>query len=528
MTVEPVKLTADMTERPSTDWVLPQLFIRRGLEQPDTPFLFEVGGSDYTYGEALDRSLRLAAAMRKAGVTKGDRVISMVDNSADSVIIMSACALVSAVHVPINVAYVGHMLQHAFSLVKPKLAFVQDAFVERFAGIELSDSTTLVVRGNAAASAEHGSFSTMVASSPLDVDSIEPASWDETGTFLFTSGTTGASKAVLIPWLHFYYSSVRTWQGHELDATARFYSPWPINHISGAGATYLTILLGGSLVVRDRWSTNSFLDDVTQYSCTVTTLMAEMVGYVEKMEGTENTPLTHSLVAPITESTQQLFDRMGAKYCTHYSSTETNSPIGSVGYAAVPVGSCGSIRPGVDVRLVDEQGEDVPVGTTGELLVRSHDRGAMNQGYWGMPEATAEAWRDGWFHTGDLLRQDEDGFFYVAGRLKDRIRVRGENVNPDELEAIVKGHPAVASCSAVGAPIEGGEDQIYLFVVPAEQGFDEDSIRAYCEVHLPRFMRPAHILEVETIPATPTGKIQRAVLRDRIIAGSPSGTADRR
>lgn len=514
-----MRIPDSRTERPDESWTLSNLLLKRGLEQADFPFVFDVSGPSYTYGEILDRSLRLAAAMRATDVRQGDRVISMIQNSADSVIIMGACALLSAVHVPINVAYVGYLLEHAMNVVDPKLVFVQDEFVGRFDEIDLPPGCVLAVRardeGAAGSTGQQLNFRSMFDSDPMEIDSITRVGWEDVSTLLFTSGTTGVSKAVIIPWLHLFYSSVGIWQGQELDSSTRIYSPWPINHITGAGAVYLSVLLGGSLVVRDRWSTSEFVADINQFQCTLTTLMAEMVGYIESMPGIEDTSLTHTYATPVNE---QLFERMGIRYCINYNCTETNSPIGSVGYTPLPAGCSGRLRAGVDIRLVDEDGNDVPTGTYGELILRTRDRFAMNIGYWGMPEATSDVWRDGWFRTGDLVRVDGSGFFYVAGRLNDRIRVRGENVSPDELEAVVKGSPSVRTATAVGVPINGGEDDIHLFVVPSAGGFDEPAIREFCEAKLPKFMWPTHVVEVSELPTTPTGKIQRAVLRDQLLA----------
>jgi crotonobetaine/carnitine-CoA ligase len=244
--------------------------------------------------------------------------------------------------------------------------------------------------------------------------------------------------------------------------------------------------------------------------------MAEMTGYDERMTGLGSTRLTHVFAAPITGRFVRLMEGLGATFVTNYNSTETNSPIGSVGYDPVPIGSCGRMREGVEYRLVDEAGNDVEPGAAGELLIRTPDRFAMHLGYWGMPDATAKAWKDGWFHTGDLLRVDDDGYWYIPGRLKDRIRVRGENVNPDELEMVVNTCPAVTSSGAVGRPLEEGEDEIVLFVVPAIEAPVTDEVLAHCKAQLPKFMWPVEVIEVQELPATPTGKIQRAVLRDHL------------
>lgn len=499
--------------RPDQQELFGQLLLARGAETPDRPYLHEVGGPSLTFQEFRDQCLSVAAGLREHGVGRGDRVISMIPNSADSVVLMGAAALLGAVHVPINVGYVGYMLEHALRVPEPSVIVIGSQFHPRLADIEVPAGAAVVVRGGGAGTP---TWADLVGRDPLHESELPAVGWEDVAALLFTSGTTGASKAVIVPWLHLYFSSTGIWQSQELDDSLVIYSPWPINHISGASAAYLSMIRGGQLVVRERWSTSEFVDDLVSYGCTATLLMAEMTGYVERMAGLEDTHLTHVFAAPITERFVGLMAGLGAKFVTNYNSTETNSPIGSVGYEPVPIGSCGRMREGVEYRLVDEAGDDVEPGTAGELLIRTPDRFAMHLGYWGMPDATAKAWRGGWFRTGDLLRVDEDGYWYLPGRLKDRIRVRGENVNPDELEMVVNTCPAVTSSGAVGRPVEGGEDEIVLFVVPAADGPVTEQVRAHCEAQLPKFMWPTEIIEVPELPATPTGKIQRAVLRERL------------
>jgi carnitine-CoA ligase len=220
-------------------------------------------------------------------------------------------------------------------------------------------------------------------------------------------------------------------------------------------------------------------------------------------------------LAPITERSVALTRRLGVEYSTVFNQTEISAPIASVGYEPVPLGSCGRVRSGgVSVRVVDQQGDDVPVGARGELLVRTEDPTAMSAGYWGMPEATRKAWTDGWFHTGDLLSQDEDGWFYYLGRLKEVIRVRGENVSATELEETVEEHPEVVEAAAVGVPNADLEEDIVLCVRLRSHGTTEsddviEQIRTYCAEQLPKFMLPAHVLAVTDFPRTPTGKIRK-------------------
>lgn len=517
-------------ERPSEALIFPNLLRQRATETPDVLYVQEVGGASLTYAQTYERARRWAVGLQAIGVREGSTVVTMLPNSCESVVAWSAASLLGAINVPLNNAYLGPVLEHAVKVATPAVMIVDAQFARRFADIQpdLPRRPTLIVRGPGdgdESKADPGGWFDIGLMGELEADvsqdslpAVRPG-WADIGTLLFTSGTTGNSKAVAMPWLHLYRSSTRIWPADHMSAADRMYSPWPFNHISGTGAAYLMAVLGGAVVMRERWSTTSFMTDIENYGCTTTTLMGEMVGYVDRMQppnDPDSFPLDKVFCSPTPAFVGDLMDRLGARFFTNFNSTEMSSPIGSVGLEPVPWNSCGKRRNGVEIRLVDVEGEEVEDGQAGEVLVRTVDPAAMNAGYWGMPEASAEAWRGGWFHTGDLLRRDQDGFYYFLGRLNDRIRSRGENVNSEELEAIVNNHPLVRQSAAVGIPLPDGEDDIVLFVVPLHGGLGAEEIHAHCETTLPKFMRPSRVMLVPDLPETPTGKIQKQVLRTRL------------
>jgi carnitine-CoA ligase len=189
------------------------------------------------------------------------------------------------------------------------------------------------------------------------------------------------------------------------------------------------------------------------------------------------------------------------------------------------MGTCGKPRPGMQVRLVDANDCEVPVGATGELLVRSDRPWALSQGYNRDAEATARAWRNGWFHTGDVFRQDEDGNFFFVDRLKDAIRRRGENISSFEVELEVCSHPSVREAVAVAVPSEDVEDEVLIAVVP-QPGvpFDPVALTHYLIDRMPHFMVPRYVRVMEAIPKTPTEKIEKHRVRSE---GVTSDTWDR-
>ncbi|MEU1592865.1 AMP-binding protein [Streptomyces sp. NPDC005708] len=503
--------------RPNDRLILPLLVADRARTTPEAPFLIDVGGDEYSYARVHRESLRWAAALHQHGVRRGDRIAVMVPTSADSVLPWLGAAHLGAINVPLNTSYRGALLEHALRLTAPSLLVIDARLLGSLSTVDSAVVPPLVVRVVDGAATDAPSIADFLATGATQEQPVlhDPV-WSDTATLMFTSGTTGPSKAVVMPWLHLHQSSEWVWQTRDAGPGDRNYIPWPTNHISGVGGVYAMAIVGGAAVLRERWSTTRFMDDVYDHRCTMTTLMGAMADYVDHLDLPADRgpcPLERIFVAPVTARTQPLMDRLGAVYCTDYNATELSGPIVSHHHDPVPVGSAGLARPGVELRIVDADGRDLPTGQPGELLVRTPDSAAMNNGYWAMPEATEKAWQGGWFHTGDLLRTDADGYFYYVGRMKDVIRVRGENVSAHELEMVVNGIAGVRESAAIGEPDPVNEENIVLHVVTTPDGPSPEELLASCRELLPRFMVPQRIVLADDLPKTPTGKVQKELLR---------------
>ncbi|MEI6722444.1 MAG: hypothetical protein WCO67_16895 [Betaproteobacteria bacterium] len=193
--------------------------------------------------------------------------------------------------------------------------------------------------------------------------------------------------------------------------------------------------------------------------------------------------------------------------------TEISSPI--VSEPNPPIrGTCGKVRAGVDVRLVDENDCEVPVGAVGEMIIRTDRPWAMNSGYHKNPEATAHAWRNGWFHTGDAFRKNEEGYFFFVDRIKDAIRRRGENISSFEVEAEVTAFPAVREAAVVAVPSALGEDDVLAIVAPAPgQVINPVALIEFLRSKLAYFMIPRYVRVLAELPKTASSKVLKAQLR---------------
>jgi len=190
-----------------------------------------------------------------------------------------------------------------------------------------------------------------------------------------------------------------------------------------------------------------------------------------------------------------------------------SSPLMSDLHPNIP-GLCGKARPGIEARVVDENDCEVAPGQTGELILRSDRPWAMNHGYYKNPEATANAWRNGWFHTGDGFRYDEEGNFFFVDRIKDAIRRRGENISSFEVENEVVTHPDIAEAAAIPVPSQLGEDDVMIVVAPVDgANIDSKELFEFLEPRMAHFMLPRYIRVIGELPKTPTQKVQKHLLK---------------
>jgi crotonobetaine/carnitine-CoA ligase len=213
--------------------------------------------------------------------------------------------------------------------------------------------------------------------------------------------------------------------------------------------------------------------------------------------------------------------RFGCRLVELYGSTE----VGAILYTPLDeprrAGSCGKLRGPWEVKLLDERGFEVAPGTPGELVVRPLEPSVIMDGYYGMPEASLAAFRNLWFHTGDLLRQDEEGFFYFVGRRKDIVRRRGENISAAEVERSLEAHPDVLECAVIGVPSDMTEEEVMAFVVLREGSrLEPPALAQWCSTRMARFMLPRFIRVLPSLPKTPTDKVEKFRLRLQGAAGA--------
>jgi crotonobetaine/carnitine-CoA ligase len=496
------------------DCVLKAILDDRAARVPERRIALFEDGTQWTWGECRELVRAQAAALQALGVRAGDRVIAWLPNGPALVRAWFSINYLGAVFVPLNTAYRGASLEHTINACRAKLVLAHPALIERLQGLSLPQVERVITVG---ADSLEGD------AQRLD-DSAQPQPWDAQ-SIIYTSGTTGLSKGVLSPYLQLYTTATVVY-GYLRDGEGILVN-LPMFHVGGTSSLMIALIRSGSFHLVDGFSTDRFWDQVRRGNCTTTSGLIGIMGAFlmkspPRADDREH-PLRCMTGFPVNEQTVRIRERFGIDYLTGFNMTELSAPLVSELNSSV-FGACGKPRSGVECRLVDEHDIEVPDGSPGELIVRSEMPWTFNLGYDGLPEATARAWRNGWFHTGDILRKDADGNYFFVDRLKDAIRRRGENVSSLEVEAAVRTHPAVDEVIAVGIAVESEEEVMAVIVAKPGQSLDPRALIEWLTPRLPYFAVPRFVRIVDAIPKTETNKQRKFPFRE---AGVTPDTWDR-
>lgn len=515
--------------------LLPNAVAKWAATTPDTVALELVGGRCLTYAELHETGLRWAAALARLGIRAGDHVATMVSPELYAQFAMLGVGWLRAVEIPLNTAYQGHMLHYALDLTDAATIVCTSEFVERIAAVagDLPKLETVVVVDG---EAPPGAFGCRVVDGRSFFAGVEPATglpgpeYHDISTLLLTSGTTGPSKAVILPWAGVF----QMWSWVPADALLPgegLFIAMPLFHNSGRSGFNSCMARGGRYVTRAKFSGTSFWADVRSTGCVLAALVGPMTHLLysapPRPDDADN-PLRAVVLGPMIPEMEDFERRFGVKVATCYGQTEVGAPL-ATGWDHGPWAGCGKPRtdyPWTEVEIVNELDEPVPVGEVGELVVRTREPWALNVGYYKMPEATAAAWRNGWFHTGDAFRRDEDGWYYFVDRMRDTIRRRGENISSFEVENAVLEYPDVVDCAAVGIRTPLGDDEVLAAVIVRDPAsFDPAALIEFLTPRMPAFMVPRYVEVMEDFPRNETtGRVRKHELRAR---GLTDATWDR-
>ena len=532
-------------------WNSPDVLRRRAGTHGDRTYLdVPSTGESYTYAETLDLAERVARNLLAAGAVPGDRLLIMLPNCSAYILAWLGSSLAGIAKVPINTAYRGSFLEHQARTVAPRLALIDPEFAERFtesaeavktverfylaggtAEERAAASATLAASGFAASG-----WTELLAENPdgAAID-LPPVRHSDLGSIFFTSGTTGLSKGVMMPHAHMYLFADECVSLTRLTDADVYMSAGPLFHgNSNFLAAYPALVAGARYVLQERFSASAWTRQIRDSGATVTNFVGVMMDFVwqqpARPDDADN-DLRCIFAAPTASSILDAFkQRFGVEaFVEVFGMTETCMAILSPYGEDRPPGAAGLANSDwFDVRLVDpETDEEVPVGEVGELVVRARHPWTQSVGYYDMPEATQEAWRNLWWHTGDGMRRDAEGWYYFVDRLKDAIRRRGENISSYEVEQALLAHPDIAEAAVVAVPAdqEAGEDEVLAVIVTEpEAEIDAGALWAFADRRLPYFAVPRYLRFVAELPKTPSEKVRKVELRS---AGVDAGTHDR-
>ncbi|WP_162570088.1 AMP-binding protein [Variovorax sp. SRS16] len=476
-----------------------------------------------SYAQLHEESLAFSSGFSRLGLARQGFALLMLDNHLDYVIAWYALSLSGRVEVPVNTAYKGSILAHVINNSGAKLIVIEAHYLPVLADVadRLEKIEHVVVRGDASAHAATLPPRFRVLpwealrgprEAPVHVDP-----WDLLG-ILYTSGTTGPSKGVRVTHAHAYGYASPTVLG-LVGADDVQLCTLPLFHIGGQwAAIYGSLIGGGSAVLLPRFSATTFWDDVRKYGCTCTMLLGAMANFLYRQPPRADDadhPLRGVVMVPVMAQLEEFIKRFGIEaVCTGYGLTEGSTVLRAPIGMAQP-GKVGWPRPDFEVALVDEHDRPVPDGTSGELVLRTHEPWMVMDGYHDMPVATTAAWRNQWLHTGDAFRRDPDGQYVFIDRIKDAMRRRGENVSSFEVEKEIGEHPAVLECAVIAVPSDATEDDIKACVVLRRDAqVEAGALLAFLDDRLPYFMVPRYVEFMAELPKTPTAKIRKQQLRE--------------
>ncbi len=531
-----------------TEWVLPRILRRRAEDHPDRPYLRYQDGDWVTYGETNARANRVANALLARGLERGESVSVMLPNCEEFVPVWYGILKAGGVMSSINTAYKGDFLSWTINLVEARTIVISDEFLDRLDLVkgDLPALRHAIVwesgrrQGPDPTSVSWETLGSLDAASDGEPDGVEYA-WTDDARIMFTSGTTGRSKGVIKQNAADYFSARSQLEAmavrRGVDASEMsdevYFSCLPLFHSNAQVlCAYPALLAGARVGYVERFSVTRFWQQVVDVGATQFNSIGAMIYFLWNAPPSDldRAHKVHSVMAaPAPKDIYEAFEeRFGITFGEGYGLTETGVATSMDPTRPPRLGSCGTANPGYEVTIV-EPGTDLPVppNTPGEIVVDQKVPNIIMRAYYGMPEKTAEDFRNLKLHTGDLGRMDEDGYVYFMDRVKDYIRRRGENVSSMEVEKQVSAHPSVKEAAAIGVKAGEGassEDEIMIVIVADGAPPDMAEFTGWMAARMPYFMVPRYIRVVEALPKTPTERVQKVKLRDE---GITADTWDR-
>ncbi len=491
-------------------YVLGRMLEEAAQKHPgDTYFWFE--GEQYTYSKVLAQSRMVAQGFAGQGVKKGSHVAMLMENCPEFIYTWFGLALLGAVEAPFNPFHKGSLLEYLINYSDAEILVISSSFIDEIRSVEdrICNVKKIIIDGQFNGK-PFKKIETITFTALLQGDGkprTGEVKYNDIMALMFTSGTTGPSKGVLITHNQAFFVASQYVNVTGVKRSDTGYCYIPLFHEAPQfGLVLGSMLYGGNFLLTRSFSAADFWQDIRKYKCTASGMFEVVIKILlmapEQPDDADN-PMRIFSTAHITPESQEAFEkRFNVKLVNTYGLTEGDCTIAAT-HRDIRPGSFGKPRGYFDVQLFDSMDRKVPRGKVGEIALRPKQPHTIFEGYYKMPEKTLEAFRNLWWHTGDLAYQDEDGYFFFVGREKDMIRRGDENISALEVEKVAESHPDVKECAAVAAYSEVWGEEVKLVIVCREGSkIDPAELVAYCDERMAYFMVPRYIEFVEAIPRT--------------------------
>ena len=493
---------------------------------PDKPFLLFEDDEEritvLTYGEFQARVNGLSRAVVDLGVKKGDHVTLHLPNCLEFAITWFALANIGAIMVPTNTlsteSEMEYMLEHSGSV----LLITEEAYLGKFLSLrnKLPKLRDILLGRYQGQEHKNNSLNLLIEQAPPDPPAI-PLDAEDVVAMLYTSGTTSRPKGVLLTHANYLYAGEVMSKSIGLSPDDRHLAVLPFFHANAQYYSFMSgLTVGASIAITERFSASRYFKQAKRMDATVGSLFAAPIRMILRQEydpaDRDNKLRVVWFAQAITEAQLATFEeRYDTRLLHLYGMTETvGTPLMNPIYGQRRNMGIGRPTLGYEVKVVDEEGNEVQQGQVGELLVKGVPGRTLMKGYFNNPEATRDVLRDGWLYTGDNVRVDVEGYFYFIDRMKDMIKRAGENVAANEVEKVIAGHSSVFDCAVIGIPDEIRDESIKAYVILREgMSATQEEIIEFCCARLIKFKVPEYVEFINELPRTSVGKIQKHVLR---------------
>ncbi|MFP7297485.1 acyl-CoA synthetase [Neobacillus niacini] len=493
-------------------WELDWIENRARLSPNKKAIIDEDTNKSWTFDEVNKRSSSVARWLQGQGIKKGDRVALLAPNDISYFDLLFACGKIGAIFVPLNWRLSEHELNEILLDCSPLMLFIHKKFENMYTSLEAMVPSSYYV-----GESRYDDEITALVEKGIQcgrINELDPLA------MIYTGGTTGKPKGVVLSHQSIQWNSINTilsWNLSEEDVTINY---MPMFHTGGLNALSLPILMaGGTVVIGEQYTGQKVVNSIEKYSCTIILLVPTMYHLLIQTKEFQESQFPSMKVflsgaAPCPFHVYEAFQKKGLAFKEGYGLTEAGPNNFYIHHeeAQVKRGSVGKPMLFNSIKLKKEDGREAAVNEVGELLIKGKHSFSH---YWNNELATLEMKKEGWIHTGDLARKDEDGFHYIVGRKKDMIITGGENVYPLEIEHWLAAHPEVDEVAVIGLPDEKWGELVAAFIVLKHpQSLNEQELRGYCERKLGRYKIPKKFISLQELPKTHVGKIDKKKLKD--------------